>query len=215
MAHYTVPSKEEVSSSGGSYDRIALPGNEDYLCTVKAVEPVRRKDYNGVERDFLRVEFSVDSFSDGGTLEDVNGNPVDDRKIWRDIDTTRLGFRKDGTASLSRQFLVFINGISDITARIPDGDTDDFIGKQIIASLIVYTGPTDGKQRNKIVGFKPTGRRRGGSGKTNTMTMDAHIVSSEDKKPVDDEYAKAVAALVNDTDDPSPDEVAQVKAELK
>jgi len=206
MTHYTVPSKDEVSSGGG-IDRVALPGMEDYLCTVLAADPVRKNDFNGVERDFTRIELAVNTFADGGVLEDVNGNPVDDRKIWRDIDTSRLGFRKDGTASLSRQFLVYINGISDITERVPDGDTSDLIGKTIIASLIVYTGVTDGKLRNKIVGFKPTVRTRRrpviGEGPPPAKT-DEH----------DDEYARAVASLVNDTDDPTADEVEQTMAAL-
>lgn len=203
MPHYSVPSKEEVSSSS-SGDKRPLPGNEDYLCKILAADSVRKNDYNGVERDFIRVELGVESFADGGALEDIDGITVTDRKVWRDIDTSRLGFRKDGTASLSRQFLVYANGLTDITERVPDGDTIDLIGKQIIASMIVTTG-TDGKQRNKIVSFKPVARRR--------RSAPAPVVEKYDD-PSDDQYAKAVAALVNDTDDPSDEEVQEVQTKL-
>jgi hypothetical protein len=192
-------------------DKIPLPGNEDYICTVLAADNVRKNDYNGVERDFIRVELSVDSFADGGALEDIDSNTVTDRKVWRDIDTSRLGFRKDGTASLSRQFLVFVNGLSDITERVPDGDTKDLIGKKVIASLIVYTGVSDGKQRNKIVGFKPTVRQRR---KPASIPANEEDVKTPDKVS-DDVYAKAVASLVNDTDDPSDEEISQTMAALK
>jgi hypothetical protein len=70
-----------------------------------------------------------------------------------------MGFKKDGTASIARQFFLAANGISDLQSRVPNSNTDDLIGKEVNVSLIVYVGK-DGKQRNRIVTIKALGSRR-------------------------------------------------------
>ena len=213
MSSYSVPSKDELGS--GEF-RNPLPGNEDYILSIKDIESIKKPDYNGNVRDFLKVTFSVVSFADGGALEDIDGNSTADRVLWRDIDLTKLGFMKSGTASMSRQFLIYANGITDIMEKIPTGDTEDLIGRTIIASLIVYTG-NDGKQRNKIVAMKPNvqKRRRPSLGEGSPVVSSKRDTTIVEEPVTNDEYAKAVASLVNDTDEPTDEEIEQTKAALK
>lgn len=158
MPEYEVPSKED-SASGGEFKE-PLPGQEDYLARIAEIKEVTRPNFNGVATDFLTVRFEIDTFADGVPLEDIKGVVVEPgRYAWKDVDPKKLGFMTNGTPSISRQFFAAANGISDVEAHIPPFKTEDFINRQVILSLSVYTSPKDGKQRNKITAVKALGRR--------------------------------------------------------
>lgn len=176
---------------------------EDYRARILTIEEVTKPNYDGKIQDFLTVKFSIESFKDGGALEDTAGAPVDPgRWIWKDIDVKRMGFKQDGTASISRQFFLAANGIADLNERIPDGDTADLIDREVILSLIVYNKKTTGALANRINAIKPITKRRGQATAKATVPV------------VSDEYAAAVTRLVNGEDDPSESDVAATKNAL-
>jgi hypothetical protein len=189
----------------GPIDRYPLPGNEDYKARILEIVEASKPDFNGKVVDVFTAKFDILSFKDGGALEDINGDAVDSRWIWKDIDPARMGFKQDGTASLARQFFLAANGIDDLNEKIPAGNTEDLIGKDVILSLVVYTGKQDGKRKNRIVTIKPIVTRRRTTAKP---VVDAAPV-------VTDEYAAAVASLVEGTDLPSAEAIAATKATLK
>jgi len=208
MPYYSVPAQDDLVSAGS--DRRPLPGNEDYKARVLEIGLSQKKDYNGVDAEFYTVKFGITSFADGAALEDVDGNPVDgERWIWRDIDSRRRGFMQSGVASMFRQFFLSANGISDMTDRIPSGDTDDLIGREVVLSLTVYPG-RDGRQRNKIVAIKPITRRRG------TFPPPPPAPPAEppaiEPAEVSDEFAATLASLIEGTDAPTAEQIASAKA---
>lgn len=199
-----LPSKDEMSA-GTTFTRVALPGNEDYRAKILSIDEQMKTSFEGQPMLVYTAKLHVLSFADGAPLEDVNGNPVeDDRYVWRDLNPHARGFTQSGIASFYRQFICAASGISDYSQKLPGGNTDDFIDREIVVSLQVYTG-NDGQMRNKVTGFKPINRRRGQS------------VPSSHERPepaVSDEYAKAVAALVEGVDEPSEQMVADTKRRL-
>jgi hypothetical protein len=161
MGEYSVPSPDELPSNS-EFKRTILPGNEDYVVRVLELDAKTKPDFDGIPREVFVAKMAVVSFADGAPLEDIDGNKVpeaDEIWLWKDLDLSRMGFRKDGTASISRQFFLAINGISDMNERIPKGETSELIGKTVIATLIVAKG-RDGNNKNNITGFKTPGRRR-------------------------------------------------------
>ena len=207
MANYSVPGSDEFS---GTEDRKALPGNEDYLGKVIEIKQQAKPNFEGKIIDVFTIKFDITAFADGAPLEDIDGNKVDSRWIWKDVDPTRMGFKQDGTASIARQFFLAANGISDLNSKIPSGDTEDLIGKDVRLSLIVYLGKNDGKQKNRVIAIKPVGGRRGAA-----VVGSAPIEqSSRPSAAVDPAYAAAVASLVNGTDTASAAQVAEVAERL-
>lgn len=204
MPQYTVPGADEMT---GPVDRYPLPGNEDYRAKILDITENQKPDFNGKIQDVFTVKFDIQSFKDGGALEDINGEPVDSRWIWKDVDPKRLGFKQDGTASIARQFFLSANGIDDLNEKIPSGDTDDLIDREVILSLIVYTGKQDGKRKNRLVAIKPVVTRR-------TRVRSADMAPAPAVTESSDEYAAAVAALASDEDEPTPAEIAKTKARL-
>jgi hypothetical protein len=102
-----------------------------------------------------------------------------------------MGFKQDGTASIARQFFLAANGISDLNSKIPSGDTEELVGREVRLSLIVYLGKNDGKQKNRVVTIKPlAGRRSVGSAEISQPATNT-------APSVDPAYAAAVASLVN------------------
>lgn len=207
MPSYSVPGADDLT---GPVERLPLPGQEDYIAEILTIEETSKPNFDGVVQDFLTVKFDIQSFADGAPLEDIDGNKVDSRWIWKDLDPTRMGFKQDGTASISRQFFLAANGISDLNAKIPAGDTDDLISRKVILSLIVYNKKMSGAQANRITAIKPISRRRGQAAQADA----APVARAKAAPAVSDEYAAAVAGLVSLSDNPTPESIAQVKAAL-
>lgn len=217
MPSYYVPAQDELSSS---VERVVLPGNEDYVLKVLDITENTKNDFNGKPVDVFTVKFAAESFADGAALEDNTGAPVESSPwLWKDIDPLRMGFKTDGTASLARQFFCAINGIADLTQRVPEGDTQDLIGRTVIGTLVVYK-KKDGSFGNKITGFKTPSRRRGtraaapDEGAAAAAPVRRGQSAPSEEFEVDEEYLRAVASLVNDSDDPSDEEVDQIKADI-
>jgi hypothetical protein len=158
MPEYTVPSPEELGG-GELADRKPLPGNEDYRARIIEIKEAVKPNFEGKPINVFTIKFDILSYADNEPLTDIDGTPVESRWSWKDVDPTRMGFKKDGTASIARQFFLAANGISDLQSRVPNSNTDDLIGKEVNVSLIVYVGK-DGKQRNRIVTIKALGSRR-------------------------------------------------------
>ena len=212
MPSYFVPSKDESTGSGEV--RTPLVGNEDYRLKVLSIDTVMRTDMGGKPVEKFTVKFAAVSFADGAPIEDINGNSVDgERWLWRDIDYQKMGFRTDGTASLARQFFLACAGIRDLTQRLPEGNTEDLIGKEIIGTVQVYTGKRDGLPRNSINAFKPIVRRRGEEVVTPVNPQPALPLPVEPDY-VSDEYVAAVAALVEGTDTPDPAAIKKTRKAL-
>ena len=102
-----------------------------------------------------------------------------------------MGFKQDGTASIARQFFLAANGIADLNAKVPSGDTEELVGREVRLSLIVYLGKNDGKQKNRVVAIKPLGGRRGGG------SAEISQSPTNTAPAIDPAYAAAVASLVN------------------
>jgi hypothetical protein len=188
MANYSVPGADEFS---GVEDRKALPGNEDYRAKILEVKQQAKPNFEGKIIDVFTIKFDILSFADGAPIEDIDGNKVESRWIWKDVDPSRMGFKQDGTASIARQFFLAANGISDLNSKIPSGDTEDLVGREVRLSLIVYLGKNDGKQKNRVVTIKPLGGRR------SSATAEISQSPTNTAPSVDPAYAAAVASLVN------------------
>lgn len=215
---YSVPSQAELPKS----QRAVFPGGEDYLLTVLEITPALKNDFNGKQQDVLVFKFSIDSFADGAPLEDVegnttdpDGNPLINKWIWKDIDPKRMGFMQNGTASISRQCLLSLNGISDVTERIPDGDTDELVGRQVVGTLVVKPRK-DGGKGNNITAFKPVKRRRGGRGAEQTQPAvepaPAPPAVQRGQSPEEAAFAAAVENVMDSDGEPSAEDLAAVAA---
>lgn len=205
MPSYYVPAQDELPSS--STERVVLPGGEDYVLEVLEITETTKNDFNGKPADVFTVKFGVQKFADGAPLEDTEGNKVTTTPwVWKDIDPSRMGFKTDGTPSLARQFFCAVNGIADATQRVPEGDTEDLIGRTLIGTLTVYK-KKDGNFGNKVTVFKTPSRRRRAAAQA--------PVEPEQDDEIDPSYLKAVASLVNDEDDPSEEVQAEVERKLK
>jgi len=197
---YSVPSQEEIEENSGG-DRVALPGNEQYLAEVVELEDITKPNFDGKMQDYLKCKWNITSFRDGSDLEDLDQTLVPDgRWIWRDIDFARVGFMRDGTPSLARQFFLSAIGQSDMTAKIEDISNDDIMGKQMVLTLVVYNKQKDGKQANRVSAISPVrAPRRGGA------TVDAASSEALATQPANTtatelppEMAAAVADLTAD-----------------
>jgi hypothetical protein len=186
MANYSVPGADEFT---GVEDRKALPGNEDYRAKILEIKQQAKPNYEGKVIDVFTIKFDILSFADGAPLEDIDGNKVESRWIWKDVDPTRMGFKQDGTASIARQFFLAANGIADLNSKVPSGDTEELVGREVRLSLIVYLGKNDGKQKNRVVAIKPLGGRRG--------SAPIEQAATNTSPAIDPAYAAAVASLVN------------------
>ena len=193
MPEYTVPSPDELG--GELIDRKPLPGNEDYRARVVEIKEAVKPNFEGKPINVFTIKFDILSFADGEPTTDIDGNPVESRWAWKDVDPTRMGFKKDGTASIARQFFLAANGISDLQARVPNGNTDELIGKEIVASLIVYVGK-DGKQRNRIVSIKALGGRRRPT--TGTAEISQAPTNTAPAVDANSEYMKKVNEIFAD-----------------
>jgi hypothetical protein len=206
MANYSVPGSDEFS---GVEDRKALPGNEDYRGKVIEIKQQAKPNFEGKIIDVFTIKFDIVSFADGAPLEDIDGNKVESRWVWKDVDPTRMGFKQDGTASIARQFFLAANGIADLNAKVPSGDTEDLIGREVRLSLIVYLGKNDGKQKNRVIAIKPLTGRRSGAGSAEIQQSPTNTSPA-----VDPAYAAAVASLVNGTDTATSAQVAEISERL-
>lgn len=211
-----------TNSTSTDTTRRPLVGEEDYKATILEVTEAQKKDFTtGEMKTVWTVKFDVTSFADGAALEDIDGNPVDGtRWLWKDMNPMANGFTAAGEPSAKRAFLLAANGINDMNAQIPGGDTDDLIGREIVLTLRVGTGK-DGKQRNYIKGMKAVSRRRVGRAPA-TASEDAdrqaventHNNAGSHHSPKDDPYLTAVASLVTGSDDPTDEEVASIAAKV-
>jgi hypothetical protein len=104
-----------------------------------------------------------------------------------------------------RQFFLSANGISDMSAHIPGGDTNDLIGREVRLSLVVYSG-RDGRQRNKIIAIKPVGGRRQAP-----TSQSAPTAPAAEPPAVSEEFAATLASLIDGTDTPSAESVEAVR----
>jgi hypothetical protein len=194
VPRYSVPSKDELPAQ---QERSVLPGGEDYILKVLEIREENKKDYNGNMADVFTIKFGVVSFADGEPLEDTSGIPVTSEPwVWKDVDPTKMGFKMDGTASLGRQFFCAIHGISDLTQRVPDGDTDDLINKTVVATLGVVTG-RDGSPRNRIMAFKTPSRRRGAGARGAAQTAPAPATSKPSLDDIDPAFKNALGDLLD------------------
>jgi hypothetical protein len=191
MRSYSVPSKDEVDEQKTT--RVVLPGNEQYIAEIIEVEEIRKADYDGNMRDFLKVKFNVLTFRDGTPLEDINGDTITDgRWLWRDIDFGRVTFMRDGTPSLARQFFLSVMGIADMNAKVPNVTDEDMLGAKVILTVVVYQ-KRDGNQGNKITAISPVSRR----GRAAQQAQPASEPKNEEPPAMSEEFQAAVADLVN------------------
>jgi len=177
VPEYSVP---EPSESGP--ERRPLVGGEDYKVRLLSLEvKLKASAFDPVAKNWWVLKMAAISFADGAPLEDIDGNPVtDERWLWCDVEPTRLGFQQNGTASKTRQFLLAANGISDMAATLPGGNTDDLINREFVVTVAVTP-----KQKNKVTAFKSLSRRRG----------QAQVAT--DTPSGNDEYTARVARLMN------------------
>jgi hypothetical protein len=136
------------------------------------------------------------SFADLSSLVDVHDVPLesdDVRYIWLDIDPQHLGFMKSGVASKARQFLLSVNDIHDMNARVPQSPISALLKKRVIATLIAKTRK-DGSLGNVAVAFKPaTKRRRGSAAEEEPTKVVSKPVTADDGDDYTDALAKAEA----------------------
>jgi hypothetical protein len=187
---YYVPSYDELPAF---IARPALPGNEDYLCEVVDVEPLHKKEgYGGKFSEVMTIKMEVLSFADLTSLVDVQDVPLepgDIRYIWLDIDPLHLGFMKSGVAAKARQFLLAVNDIHDMNARVPQSPISALLKKRVIATLIAKTRK-DGSLGNVAVAFKPAIKRRRGTGEGTGSARE--VVETLAKAADEDDYTNAL-----------------------
>lgn len=173
--------------------RTPLIGGEQYIAEVIEVEEITRPNFDGKMQDFLKVKFNVESFRDGGALEDINGDPVEGgRWVWKDVDFERVGFKQDGTPSIARQFFMSVMGIADMTAKVPAVTMDDMMNKKVVLTLIVYQ-KKNGDQANRITVISPLSQR--GRRKAQQETP------AQEPAALPEEMQAAIDGLANMTED--------------
>lgn len=225
-----MPTYAPLTNDPGGEDRVPLVGEEDYRATILEVTAGKKKDFTSGElKDVWTIKFNITSFADGAPAEDINGNQVESRWIWKDCNPNARGFTAAGEPSVLRQFLLAANGISDIAAELPGGDTDALIGREVVLTLRTAPGMKDGKYRNYVKGIKAISRRRTGKavGQTDSAVQNGAVghpatapqptagrQAMDNGLTIDDAYLKAVASLVSDSDDPEPSEIAAVSRKL-
>lgn len=216
-----MPVYEPLTNESGE-DRVPLVGEEDYLATILEVKENQRKDFTtGLPKLVWTIKLDIKSFADGAPAEDINGNTVTSRWIWKDVNPAARGYTAAGDPSGLRQFLLAAHGIADITAELPGGNTDDLVGRDIVLTIRTAPGQKDGKLRNYVRTMKPVSRRRGAAvGKVEAQAPSATGRQAPDNgatartNEVDESYLKAVASLVSGTDEPSASEVAEVARQI-
>ena len=194
MAQYSVPSKDDMVTGP---ERKPLLGGEDYILRILEINgPLTKPGWGGKSTTVVTPKFEVVSFADGQPPIDIDEEelPADQpRWLWKDIELGRYGFTTAGIPSLARQFFLAANGIVDINSSIPDGDTDELVGKTVIATVSVYVG-RDGKQKNKIISFKPIGGRRRAKAPT---VEDLNVAAPAEGNPASDEYTDMVREFLD------------------
>lgn len=220
---------ELTNQTDSSSTRRPLPGDEDYRAKILEVTEELRPDFTTKEPKLTwSIKFDITSFADGAPLEDIDGNAVDgSRWAWKNVNPLANGFTAAGEPSAKRQFLLAAHGLIDPTSVIPAGDTDELIGREVVLTLRCKPA-ANGQLKNYITAMKPLTRRRSGRtdgtptqagnptavsdvSDSNRREVGGHSATrTSEPANIDPAYLKAVASLVNDTDEPTELELSDV-----
>jgi len=149
---YSAPSREECKT-GNEFQPLKEGA---YILEVKSVNEEERNKYQSEDTSiFFDICFWVMKKTDGGVIEDVDGNQQDEgfRQLWESLDMNSSGFKANKEPAKTRACLcAILNQDSD------DGfsfdDPQDLVGKQVKVYLTVGK-KMNGDPKNKIISYSP------------------------------------------------------------
>lgn len=155
----SIPSADEYQASRGDTADFTLFPEDDYIAEIKDIEvkkdqvDIFNKNADGSQkvRDTLLVRLRPISFLNGDELEDENGDPVgDDRLFFAFIDPTHVGLVPQ--PAKARKFFAAALG-QNVEDRIDIESYGDLVGKRLVVGII-HKPDKNGKKQNRVNDFR-------------------------------------------------------------
>lgn len=190
----SIPSAEEYEANRGDAPVYTLFPPDDYIVEIKDIEiqkdqpDIFRKNDDGTIpiRDTLLVRLRPVSFLNGDDLEDENGDPVgDDRLFFAYIDPTHVGLVPQ--PAKARKFFASALGVS-VEERIDIDDYNDLVGKRL-AATVIQKPDKNGKKVNRVTDFRLIRKRS-----ARTKSSDAEVANRAASRLSDADAAKVTKA---------------------
>jgi len=150
-------SKEQLDAERPKYPPLVA---EDYRLTITSYEEKVQPKYmkpNETE-DVVNFTLEVQSYRDGNSAYDTEGNEATNRKVFFTFRPDNMGFRQSGEPAISRAFIAYATG-QDIDGDLEIESYEQLMGKEIFAQIIQKENKK-GDKVNRIARFLPTKTKR-------------------------------------------------------